>query len=361
MKNVNKYLQIILIVALMLMVFGVCASAEGYTSPEQIIDDYSAILPDGVDLPLDEGVVSSLGIDALLYEIIASFRGQSGKIISFFLMLVGAAVLIALAGQMQGEIAPILRAAVSGISALAVFSRILPLISEISSSLSLISGFFSALIPILCVAEASGGGTLAAGTGAVGMAVTLDLCALFTERVLGLLVFATFLSGIASSFGGGIAVISRGIKNTFTRGIGIVSVILLGTLALQTLISSTGDNMAIRAARYATSGFIPVVGSTVAGALSTLVGGVAYAKGVVGGSAIAVIVTFAIAPLVLLLSYRLCFFIVLSFMDFIGAGDGAGALAGVRDALDGLISVFALISVVYVLEISIMLALGVRA
>ena len=360
MKIVKRCLQICLILAVLLSVFSFTSSAEGYQSFEDILEDYTEILPDTDVKPDGENAVSSLGIDALLYEILSSARNEGGRIASFFLLLLGAAVLITLAGTLSGELAALLRSLVSGIAAMVVLSRIMPLVSEVSSSHSEISGFFSLLIPILVGAQAAGGGVMSAGTSAVGMSITLDLCALFTENVLGILVISMFLSGVISSLGGGILTLCRGIKNVFTRGIGIVSTVLLGTLALQTLISGAQDNMALRAARYATSGFIPVVGSTVAGALSTLVGGITYAKSVVGGSAIAIIIGLAVSPIVLLLAYRLCFFIVLSFLDFAGATDGAVALAGVRDALDGLISVYVITCVVYVLEIAIILAAGVE-
>ncbi len=356
MKKVKRCLQFLTVAVIALFLFPTVASADGYTSPEDALGDYESILPEGATMPDGAGVVSSLGIDAVMGEILASVRGESGRIASFFLLLMGAAVMIVLSGTLSGELAPLLRDAASGIASLLVFMKVLPLVSEIAESLSVISGFFSALIPILGTVQASGGGSLSAGTGAFGMSVTLDLCALFTEKVLGLLVFSMFLSGVVSSFGGGITILASGIKNTFTRGIGLVATVLLGTLALQTLISATGDNMALRAARYATSGFIPVVGSTVAGALSTLVGGITYAKSVIGGSAISIIVGFAISPLVILLGYKLCFFIVLSFLDFLGAREGASCISAIRDALDGLISVYVVAAVVYVLEIAIILS-----
>ena len=214
MKNVKKCLQFILILAALLFAFGFSSLAEGYREPEEIIEDYEQILPKGVFAPSEDELISSLGIDALLSEVIASLEGRIGQVGAFFLTLVGLAVLIALAGQVGGENATLVRSAVSGICALVAFSRIYPLINEISSSLSVISGFFSALIPILTALEASGGGVLTAGTGAVGMSITLNLAALFTEKVLGLLVFSSFLSGVVSSFGGGIIISSLRTKTS---------------------------------------------------------------------------------------------------------------------------------------------------
>ena len=119
------------------------------------------------------------------------------------------------------------------------------------------------------------------------------------------------------------------------------------------------DSAAMRAAKYAASGLIPIVGTTVAGAISTLAAGLSYARGIIGGGAIAVIVYLALSPLVLILLYRLALSIVVIFADFTGAKAVSRMLSAYRFALDMTLSAYSLSALIYVFLIIVFLRIGV--
>jgi len=355
---IKKCLHLVLALAIILPLSSLSVLAEG--EADELIDGYREIIPDGAFSETDpEKIVSSLGPDALLSELLSALSGSRGRIVSFFFLLLGASVLIAAAGMVSGELAPLVRAAASTVGALAVFRELLPLISEIADSFSAISAFFSAAAPILISALAMGGGVLSSSAAGTGVAITLELSSLFSREVLLSLSASMFFSGIAAAFGGGVRTVASGIRSAFSRGIGILSTVLLGLLSLQTLISAAGDNMALRAARYASVSTLPIVGSTVAGALSTLVGGLSYAKSVIGGSAVLIIALTALTPLVMLLMYKLCFFLAVSFLEFCSADEGAACIRALGGALDSLIAVYVTTAVVYILELVLLLRVEV--
>lgn len=363
MKNVKKSLLLLPILLLFFAFFGITVSAEGTGTDEvdEIIDSYGNILPENTKAPSGtEDVVGAIGFEAILGEIAAALENRRGEIASFFFLLLGTSVLMALSGLIADNFGGAVRCCAASVTSLIVFQRIMPLINEISSSLGSISNFFSALVPIYCSCMALGGGGYTASGAGVGMSITLEVCSQFTEKFLLLLVFAMFFSSVAGSFGGGVSAVSRAVKTLFTRGLALLSTVFIGMLTLQTVISASADNMALRTARYAATSIIPIVGGTVSGALSTLVGGAAYAKGIIGGGAVGVILSFAIAPLVTLLLYKLCFFVAIGFLEFCTAEEGVKCLTGIRDALDALISVYTLTVVLYILEITVILIVGVN-
>ncbi len=352
---IKKCLLFLLLFVTLFLASGVFALAEG--EADTLIGEYLEIMPEGTADP-DE-LISLLGPDALLRELLSGLTRERSRIVSFFLLLIGLSVLIAISGNVSGELAPLIRASASSVAALAIFERLLPLISEIAETFSVLSGFFSSVAPILISAVAMGGGASTSGTASLGVGITLAITELFSRELLMTLAVAMFFSGLAGSFGGGLRTVSRGIRSAFTKGMGLVSTVLLGLLSLQTLISAAADNMALRAARYASVSTLPIVGSTVAGALSSLVGGLAYAKSVIGGSAILVIATTAITPLAMLLLYKLCFFLAITFLEFSASDEGVACLSAIRDALDALIAVYVVTAVVYILELSLLLRVEV--
>jgi stage III sporulation protein AE len=126
------------------------------------------------------------------------------------------------------------------------------------------------------------------------------------------------------------------------------------------MIASASDTAYLRAAKYAASGMIPIVGGTVSSALATLAGGLSYVKSAVGVSAALVIVLTAISPMVALLLYRLAFSFCLSILEFMGSSGGVRVFSAFRTAFDTLISVYAVSAVVYITEIVIFLKCGVE-
>ena len=148
-------------------------------------------------------------------------------------------------------------------------------------------------------------------------------------------------------------------KSFFSWGIGILCAVSTAALAIQSVVASAKDSASLRAARYAASGLIPIVGSTVASALSTLAGGLAYAKSTVGATSIAVILTLALVPLASLLMYRLALSLVITFLNFADCSGGVRCFSAFRSALDSLTAIYSLSMIVCILEIVIFMKSGV--
>ena len=187
------------------------------------------------------------------------------------------------------------------------------------------------------------------------MYTTLSLVSSLGERIfLPLLALGLAVSLLSAFKNDCILAVGRGIKGVFMWIIGIVGAILTAAVSLQTLVASAVDTASIRAARYAASGLIPVVGSTVSSALSTLASGLSYAKGIVGGGAVAVLVSICLSPLILLLALSLGIIIA----DLTG-GDSIGAVfSAFRLSLDMLIAVYALSALIFIFEILLFVKMG---
>ena len=203
------------------------------------------------------------------------------------------------------------------------------------------------------------GGSATAASCASGLNITLWLTGLLSERLLLPVVVAVFVGSAASSvLGGASERVGVGIVRGFKRLIGAIGAIVAAVFGLQTYISVAADSAAIRAAKYAAGGLVPVVGSTVSGALSTLAGGLYSLGGVIGASSVAVIVAMALSPLVLLLLYKLALYVCTLFLEF--SGVGGGCISGFSSALDSLISVYVMTIIIYIFEV-VMLIWGGKA
>lgn len=346
-----------LIPLLLLLLAPVTAAAE----PADYLEELEGALPE--DTPFDasdpEALSEAIGFEAILLEIYGILRSEGGGLLGFLLTLIGIGALSLLGENLNPSLRPAVGAAISVVGAVAVARRILLTVSAVSRAMSEISGFFGRLIPILTGITAAGGGVSTAAVSATGMSVSLALIGEISAGVLSLSVSILFVLGMLADLGGVGVGLLKSVKSFFTRGLGIVVFLFGAALALQTVLATASDGMLMRTAKFAASSSIPVVGGTVGGALSTLAAGLSYVKGVAGTASVAVIGWIALSPLVLLLAYRAVLSIADGFVGIFNMGGGIKCFSAMLAALDSLIAIFSMSTIVYIFQIILFVKSGV--
>lgn len=327
---------------------------------EKVVEDFSSFLPQGMENFSDVGEsVSSLGLDRLLGEVVAILFGGKADVLVFFFTLLGLSLLMALSVNLSSDGSQFAARAVVLVSGGIIFSLMFPLVSEATKTLGELTSFF-ACVDGLCVSiTALGGGVSTSSMRAVSSSFVLQLFG-FLGSSLGALVAVMFIfaaiSLIDQDAKNGIFDF---IKNLFTRGVALLTACIGGFLTLQTVVASISDSAAIRTAKYAVSGLVPVVGGTVSSAISSLAGGLQYAVGVIGGGSVAVIVAMALSPVIMLLAYRGCLALAMFFLECCSAKLAARCISLISGVMDSLISVFVLTLIIYLYEILLFIIGGV--
>ena len=142
-KKVKLCLYFALFLASAFPFLTISASAEGNESDE-LLNEYSTLRGEDEKITHEKSI-SHLGLDSLLFEVETTVGREKGRIGSFFLLLLGISVLMSLSSLVTNELSRTARAATSFTASLLIFSHIVPIIREISSSISVISGFLSFL------------------------------------------------------------------------------------------------------------------------------------------------------------------------------------------------------------------------
>lgn len=341
-----------------------CTVCAGAAEADEILSDFEGIIPEESGVTLDtDGGAELLGVESLLTELVSAVNGELGRFASFFLLVFGLAVVISVAenarplvGGGQGSVGT---SAVLTLAGVSIFSALYALLIEVRDGLSSVVDFFSAAIPTLTAVNAASGATISAATQAVNMNITLAVMERLSVSWLMPLSFAVFtLSFIGSVYDNGIGGVCKGVRSVFTWGVGIVSTVLAAVISIQSVVASAQDSATLRAARYAASGTIPIVGSTVASALATLGGGMAIIKSTVGAAAVAVILTLALSPLVALLLYRLALVLCTTLLEFSGSEGGVRCFSALRASLDAVIAVYSMSVLVCIAELVVFIKGG---
>ena len=371
MKNVNKYL--LFIGFLCILFFKTIPSIDENNvnirlsqrrqsgqKGEEITEKYEDALPEDFSYLTDINLINkSIGVQALLTECISVIKGEGASVLQFLLMCLSLFAITAVCGAVCNGAFPIATRSVSLIALSLVVVRLLPLVDEATGAIAGLGNFFSSLIPILSGISLSLGHMSVATSQATAMSLTLSFLGGEGALALGGVVKCLFILALLSLFTKEGGRLMGTLKSIFMWGLGIITTLLGGVTSMQTLISRGADNATMMATRYAIGNMLPLAGGAVSSALSTLVGGMSYYATLVGGGAIAVVILTALAPLISLLMYKLALSVSTFFVAFTGNEIIEGGVKAVSGALDALIALYSVTTVIYALEIMLFLRQGI--
>ena len=328
---------------------------------DSFLTDFEATLPDeykGISFSEDK-MDSLVGPEAVLREIAGALGGASSGLGAFFLALLACIALSAVAEVGEGRLSDITSIGVTVVFGAGLAGAVVPIFSEIADVLGRASEFFAAFVPVATAVQVSSGAINTASVSAAGMNLTVSaLSGLGVPFFLSLAGFGLCV-GLVSSFGdSSSATLASGIKRFFMWAIGLVCALMMGALSLQTYIASARDSAAMRAARYAATSLIPVVGGTVSGAMATLATGLSYVKSVVGAGALAVLLSMLLSPFIILLIYRTAVSVAAGLSSYLGIKRAEGLLTSVRGAFDLYLAVYSITAVLFVFEIVLFMMSG---
>ena len=335
---------------------------SGSDAIDMLIEEFSELLPD--DFPED---ISEIGERVEIGATFEYFRelieNALSRMLAFFLMLVGIVMLFALSEHCVSGLGASYNSAICAVLLLPAASGIIPLFERVSEGIESASAFFAGVIPIASAVCAAEGLSSTAAAEAAGMNLTLGIVSgVVSEWILPLIgaVFAMALIGSVSE-GSVPSRLALGIKGLVGFLQGFVTTVIIAAFACQSVVTTAADGMAMRGIKYAISGMIPVVGSTVSSSISFLASGAGYAAKVIGVSSVLVIVYGFGAVMAELLAVRLAFTLAISLAQFSGARSAERGLSALRAVTDSLMTAFVSVAILYIAEIIIFIGCAGRA
>jgi stage III sporulation protein AE len=156
-----------------------------------------------------------------------------------------------------------------------------------------------------------------------------------------------------------------GITNAVQTGtkviITFIMVVFLGLLSTQSIIGASADTLGVKAAKFAASNFIPVVGSAVADAYTTVKASLGLLRGGVGFFGIAAIFLLAAPPLIEVGLMRLAFSAAELVTDVFGVNSVKILLKNTVKILSLIFSVLVCFAVMLIISTAIVMLIGLNA
>ena len=298
-------------------------------------DELYGALPDETREMLDdsgitpEGGVEKVGIADIWDKLTSLVTEQSDKPLKMFASVTAVILLASILSSVNEAAGGSgVYALVTSASAAVVISAYLSdMISTAQTAFSAAADFMLTYIPVLAGVAAVGGHAASASV--------YSAAALTAIQVLSRLISAVVIPLTSCMIGINAAAgidpdlkldrLCEGIKKLVTWGLGLIMTLFLGLLSVQTMISASADNAAMKTLRFAVSSAVPIVGGAVSDALSTVSGSIALLKTGIGGFGIAVGACIMLPQVVTALIFKFFLFVSGVLSDLFGC-DAAGKI-----------------------------------
>lgn len=329
---------------------------QGY-GPDVSLRDFLSMYKGDNDGKFAPGTIMSGLLRYLLREVV----GNAGLLLKVILLAMLAAILQNVQSAFESEAAGKLAHAVVYLAlvGLAVTGFGLA-VSTARQVMDVLSGFMLAMLPTLL--------TVLAGTGGVTSAALLHpLMVTFSTtmaKVMASVVFPlAFLSAMLEIVSG----LNENFKLTHLAGLlrqganytlGLTFTIFLGVVSVKGMAGAAADGVTMKAARFAVSNFVPVVGKMFSDASDLIYGSSLLLKNALGMLGLAVVFFIVIFPLMKILSLVVIYQLAGALIQPVGAGAIAKMLGSMARSLQFVFATLAMVGLMFFLGIAVIVGAG---
>ncbi len=241
-----------------------------------------------------------------------------------------------------------------------LFETISECVDSVSNTLSNLSVFIMSYVPIFSSVVATCGN---ASSGVSYYVLVLLLCEVITFVIDYILVpFISFslASSIVESINPNLSVngFSRGLLSIAKWTLGLVTTIFIGVTSIQSIIGTSVDTVGVKAAKFAASSMIPVVGGAMSDAYSTIMGSLSLIKSSVGVLGIVIILVTALKPVVMVVCLKFSVWISAVIAAFFEQNRICSLLRGINNVLSVLLGVVACFTLIFIIATAVVMLLS---
>lgn len=256
----------------------------------------------------------------------------------------------------EGELGGTL-SAVGALSAVGVlYVQISEAMDIVCEMLSELNTFMLAYIPVFA-GLLTGSGYSGTASGYYVMLMFLcEVISLFAQKLIvplcSVILAVSVVEGLSPNVGGGL---SSGLKKGIQWALGLSATAFVGVLSVKSIVASAADSVAVRAAKFTASSFVPVIGSAVSEAYTTVSGSVALIRSSAGSMGVLAVVFIAVRPVAAVammgLAVKLCSF----FAGVLGVKSISRLLSGASDVFSILMTIAILMGLLFVIATALMM------
>jgi stage III sporulation protein AE len=335
---------------------------------DSVPEDAEDLLDEKGITPTDTTVMTSIKPSEIIRYIWDTVKGKASYPLKVFAAIVAVIMLSSVVEGLQDTIADKKLTKIYGIICVIVaVSVIAAPVSETirAAAQALYDGgiFMAGYIPVFSGITASSGHFTSAASYSLIVIFASDAAVMLASEFMIPILSICMALGIVEAINPNFSL--TGITNAVQTGtkvlITFIMVVFLGLLSTQSIIGASADTLGVKAAKFAASNFIPVVGSAVADAYTTVKASLGLLRGGVGFFGIAAIFLLAVPPLIEVGLMRLAFSAAELVTDVFGVNSVKILLKNTVKILSLVFSILVCFAVMLIISTAIVMLIGLNA
>jgi stage III sporulation protein AE len=340
------------------------------------VEELQADVPDSAEDLLDERGITPTNTEAMtgikpsevLEYLWDTVKSKVSYPLKIFAAIVAVIILSAVVEGLQDTIADKKLTKIYGIICVIVAVSVIaaPVSETIRSAAQALSDggiFMAGYIPIFSGITASSGHFTSAASYSLIVIFASDAAVMIASNFMIPVLSICMALGIIEAINPNFSL--TGITNAVQTGtkviVTFIMVVFLGLLSTQSIIGASADTLGVKAAKFAASNFIPVVGSAVADAYTTVKASLGLLRGGVGFFGIAAIFLLAAPPLIEVGLMRLAFSAAELVTDVFGVNSVKILLRNTVKILSLVFSILVCFAVMLIISTAIVMLIGLNA
>lgn len=326
-------------------------------------------LPNSIKSCIDKDELSKEGgVFTAFGKLISELPSMVKEQISLPLTLLGSVTAILLLNVLLGTarnigtnqgMSLIVNLATSVTLSLAVSKTVVTLLDGSSSVVSLAEDSVKGIVPVFAgLMAASGSVTSATIFGFSVGAVSSAAASLISDFVTPLTGVIVGIGLVASFYENGLFSLSEGIKKTVVWVLGIMSSLFITALSLQKSVSASTDILLLKTARFFAVSAVPIIGSSVSEAASTVATSIRVIRGSLGSASIIALLVIFLPQIIVNMLCSLSLSVGCIFGDVIGLTEPQKCIKTIKSAIDILTATLVFYLVSITICVAIMINIG---
>lgn len=274
-----------------------------------------------------------------------------------------AVILITAALSAMGEKKGVMTTAVSASTLSVAAVLLVPVYASISAAVEAMKGsatFMIGFVPIFAAVTAVSGGTVTS----VSMSGLL-LSAAETVTAVSAFVILPLMGGyLAMSISSSVSPlveksgIADGIKRIAFWVLSLITTVFIGVLGIQTAVNSAADGLSVKTAKFILGSSVPIAGTALSEAFSTVTASMSLLKSSVGIYAVAAIAVIFLPIILELALWRLSLLLTGSVAQLFSQAKISSVLKAVDSMISLLIGVLLLTAAMFIISLAVVISAG---
>lgn len=228
------------------------------------------------------------------------------------------------------------------------------------SAISSMVHFMMAMIPLVLALMASVGNITSVALFHPLIIFLVNTSGLLIYSIVFPLLFFSTLLGVISTFSDQYKVtkLASMLKNIAVGILGIFLTIFLGVISVQGATAAVVDGVTIKAAKFITGNFVPIVGRMFTDATDTVIGASLLVKNTVGLAGVVIIIMLCAFPAIKILALAIIFNLSAAILQPLGSSNVTDCLSIIGKNLLYIFGALATVCLMFFLAITIIIAAG---